>query len=115
MIANTLSITIAQRMRELATLRTIGASRRQVLGSVLLEALIVGVVASVAGLVLGLGLARGLDALFGSFGIDLPETGTVLAARTVVVSLLVGVIVTRAREPAPGPARHADRADRCRP
>ena len=93
-IANTLSITIAQRMRELATLRTIGASRRQVLGSVLLEALIVGIVASVAGLVLGLGLAKGLDALFGSFGIDLPETGTVLAARTVIISLLVGVIVT---------------------
>jgi putative ABC transport system permease protein len=93
-IANTLSITIAQRMRELATLRTLGASRRQVLGSVLLEALVLGVIASVIGLAVGLGLAQGLNALFGQFGIDLPETGTVLAARTVVVSLLVGVIVT---------------------
>jgi putative ABC transport system permease protein len=93
-IANTLSITIAQRMRELATLRTLGASRRQVLGSVLLEALVLGAIASVIGLALGLGLAQGLNALFGQFGIDLPETGTVLAARTVVVSLLVGVIVT---------------------
>ena len=93
-IANTLSITIAQRMRELATLRTLGASRRQVLGSVLLEALVLGIIASVIGLAVGLGLAQGLNALFGTFGIDLPETGTVLAARTVVVSLLVGVIVT---------------------
>ncbi|HEV8249385.1 MAG TPA: FtsX-like permease family protein [Gaiellaceae bacterium] len=93
-IANTLSITIAQRMRELATLRTLGASRRQVLGSVLLEALVLGLIASVIGLALGLGLAQGLNALFAQFGIDLPETGTVLAARTVVVSLLVGVIVT---------------------
>src|SRR5215211_769895 len=93
-IANTLSITIAQRMRELATLRTLGASRRQVLGSVLLEALVLGVIASVIGLALGLGLAQGLNALFAQFGIDLPETGTVLAARTVVVSLLVGIVVT---------------------
>src|SRR5215210_3956803 len=93
-IANTLSITIAQRMRELATLRTLGASRRQVLGSVLLEALVLGVIASVVGLAVGLGLAQGLNALFAQFGIDLPESGTVLTARTVVVSLLVGIIVT---------------------
>src|SRR5579859_7728352 len=57
-IANTLSITIAQRTRELATLRTLGATRRQVLRSVLLEAFIVGVLASVAGLFLGLALAK---------------------------------------------------------
>jgi putative ABC transport system permease protein len=93
-IANTLSITIAQRTRELATLRTIGASRRQVLGSVLSEALAVGVLASVVGLFLGLLLAKGLDALFVSFGIDLPRNGTVFATRTIVVSLLIGIVVT---------------------
>ena len=93
-IANTLSITIAQRTRELATLRTIGATQRQVLASVMIEALAVGVLASVAGLFLGLVLAQGLDALFVSFGIDLPKNGTVFATRTVVVSLIVGILVT---------------------
>ncbi len=93
-IFNTLSITVAQRVREFATLRTIGASRRQVLGSVVLEALAIGLAASVAGLFLGLGLAKGLDAVLGSFGLDLPSTGTVFAARTVVVSLVAGVAIT---------------------
>ena len=93
-IANTLSITIAQRTRELATLRTIGASRRQVLGTVLSEAFVVGVVASVVGLFLGLLLAKGLNSLFVSFGIDLPRNGTVFATRTIVVSLLIGILVT---------------------
>ncbi|HTO26454.1 MAG TPA: ABC transporter permease, partial [Gaiellaceae bacterium] len=93
-IANTLSITIAQRTRELATLRTLGATRRQVLSSVMLEALVIGLLASLVGLFLGLGLAKGLNALFVSFGIDLPQAGTVFATRTVVVSLLVGVVVT---------------------
>jgi putative ABC transport system permease protein len=93
-IANTLSITIAQRTRELATLRTLGATRRQVLVSVMLEAFVIGLLASLVGLFLGLGLAKGLNALFVSFGIDLPQAGTVFATRTVVVSLLVGVIVT---------------------
>jgi putative ABC transport system permease protein len=93
-IANTLSITIAQRTRELATLRTLGATRRQVLISVLVEAFVIGVLASVTGLFVGLGLARGLNALLVSFGIDLPQTGTVFETRTVVVSLLVGILVT---------------------
>ncbi len=94
MIFNTLSITVAQRTREFATLRTLGASRRQVLRSVFLEALVIGMLASVVGLVLGLGLAKGLNALFVALGIDLPKAGTVIAARTVVVSLAVGIIVT---------------------
>ncbi len=93
-IANTLSITIAQRTRELATLRTLGASRRQVLSSVLLEAFVIGAVASVTGLFAGLGLAKGLNALFVSFGIDLPQASTVFATRTIVVSLVVGVLIT---------------------
>ncbi|MDE3190592.1 MAG: ABC transporter permease [Acidobacteriota bacterium] len=93
-IANTLSITIAQRTRELATLRTLGATRRQVLLSVLLEALVIGVLAAIAGLFLGLGLAKGLNALFVHFGIDLPQAGTVFATRTIVVALAVGIVVT---------------------
>jgi len=95
-IANTLSITIAQRTRELATLRTLGATRRQVLRSVMLEALVIGLLASVVGLFAGLGLARGLNALLVSFGIDLPQTSTVFATRTIIISLLLGVLVTLA-------------------
>jgi putative ABC transport system permease protein len=93
-IANTLGITIAQRMRELATLRTLGATRRQVYWSVVLEAFVIGVIASVIGLFLGLGLAKLLNALFVWLGIDLPQVGTVFKERTVVVALLVGVVVT---------------------
>jgi putative ABC transport system permease protein len=93
-IANTLSITIAQRTRELATLRTLGATRRQVLASVLTEALVIGVIASLIGLFVGLGLARGLNSLLSSFGIDLPQTSTVFKTRTVIVALAVGVVVT---------------------
>jgi len=95
-IANTLSITIAQRTRELATLRTLGATRRQVLRSVMLEAFVIGLLASIVGLFAGLGLARGLNALLVSFGIDLPQTGTVFATRTIIISLLLGVLVTLA-------------------
>jgi putative ABC transport system permease protein len=93
-IANTLSITIAQRMREFATLRTIGGSRRQVLRSVMLEALVVGVMASLIGLFFGLAIAKGLNALFSGLGVEFPSGGTVFATRTIVVSLLVGVVVT---------------------
>ncbi len=93
-IANTLSITIAQRTRELATLRTIGATRRQLLRAVLLEAFVIGLLSSVVGLFLGLALAKGLNSLFVSFGIDLPQAATVFATRTIVVSLLVGVAIT---------------------
>jgi putative ABC transport system permease protein len=93
-IANTLSITIAQRTRELATLRTLGATRNQVLRSVLLEALVIGALASVTGLFLGLALAKGLNRIFVAFGIDLPQAGTVFATRTIVVALAVGIAVT---------------------
>jgi putative ABC transport system permease protein len=93
-IFNTLTITVAQRVREFATLRTIGGSRRQILGSVILEALVIGTLASIAGLFLGLGLAKGLTALFDSIGFDLPTTGLVFAGRTIVVSLLAGILIT---------------------
>ena len=93
-IFNTLSMTVAQRMRELATLRTLGASRKQVMRSVMLEGLITGLVAAIIGLFLGFLLAKGLNALFVAFGIDLPHQGTVFATRTVIVSLLIGVGIT---------------------
>ena len=93
-IANSLSITIAQRTRELATLRTIGASRRQVLASIVVEALVVGIVASVTGLFLGLLLAEALFWLFDAVGFTLPNTGLVFEPRTVVVALLAGILVT---------------------
>ena len=93
-IFNTISITIAQRTRELATLRTLGASRRQVRRSVMLESFVIGLAASAVGLFAGLGLAKGLNAVFVALGINLPQAGTVLAGRTIVVSLLVGTLVT---------------------
>jgi putative ABC transport system permease protein len=93
-IANSLSITIAQRTREFATLRTLGASRRQVLGSIVVEALVVGVAASVIGLFLGLGLARLLFWFFDLAGFTLPNTGLLLETRTVIFALSVGIVVT---------------------
>jgi putative ABC transport system permease protein len=93
-IFNTLSITIAQRVRELATLRTLGASRRQVLRSVLLEAAAIGVVASAVGIAVGIGLAKGLTEIFSALGLELPQSDPVYATRTFVVALVVGVGVT---------------------
>jgi putative ABC transport system permease protein len=93
-IANSLSITIAQRTREFATLRTLGASRRQVRRSILVESFVIGAIASVIGLGVGLALAQGLFALFNAAGVTLPNTGTVVKPRTIIVAILVGVIVT---------------------
>ena len=93
-IFNTLSITVAQRAREFGMLRTIGASRRQVLASVLTEALAIGTVASVIGLFAGLGLATLLESIFRATGVELPESGLVFATRTVIVSMLVGIVIT---------------------
>jgi putative ABC transport system permease protein len=93
-IFNTLSITIAQRTREFATLRTLGASRRQVLRSVVLEAFVSGLLASLIGLAAGLGIAWLLTIVFRAAGVDLPRTGTVFALRTVIVSLSMGTLVT---------------------
>jgi putative ABC transport system permease protein len=93
-IFNTFSITVAQRTREFATLRTIGASRRQVLGSVVLESLVIGLLASLIGLLLGVLLAEGIQSLFRLFDFELPSTERVFALRTVFVALLVGVGVT---------------------
>ncbi|HEX4527140.1 MAG TPA: FtsX-like permease family protein [Gaiellaceae bacterium] len=93
-IANSLSITIAQRTREFATVRTLGASRRQVLTSIVIEALVIGVLASVTGLFLGLGLAKGLFRLFNAVGFTLPNSGIVFGTSTIVIALAAGIIVT---------------------
>ena len=93
-IANTFSIIVAQRTRESALLRAIGASRRQVLWSVVVEALAVGVAASLAGLGGGIGIAIGLKALFKGFGFPLPTSGLVLTGASAAASVGVGVAVT---------------------
>jgi putative ABC transport system permease protein len=93
-IFNTFSITVAQRTREFGLLRTLGASRRQILRSVVFEGVLLGVGGSLLGLLGGIALAPALDQLFKSFGADLPDSGTVLETRTIVVSLLVGTSVT---------------------
>jgi putative ABC transport system permease protein len=93
-IYNTFSILVAQRTRELALLRALGASRRQVRTAVLGEALAVGLVASVIGVGFGFVIALGLQALLRSVGITLPTTGTVILARTIIVALVVGLGTT---------------------
>jgi putative ABC transport system permease protein len=93
-IANSLSITIAQRTREFATIRTLGGSRRQVLGSIVIEALVVGTLAAVSGLFLGLALAELLFWLFDAAGLTLPNSGLIFDTPTIVISLLVGILVT---------------------
>jgi putative ABC transport system permease protein len=93
-IFNTFSITIAQRTREFGLLRTLGASRSQIMRAVVEEGLMLGLLGAALGLLGGIALAPGLKALFKSFGVDLPATGIVIETRTVVVSVLVGVLVT---------------------
>jgi putative ABC transport system permease protein len=93
-IYNTFSITVAQRTREFAMLRTIGASRRQILASVIGEAFIIGLIASAAGILLGVGLAWGLGKLFAAVGFGLPATGLVLSWQTVAICLAVGIGIT---------------------
>jgi putative ABC transport system permease protein len=93
-IFNTLSITVAQRTKEFGLLRMIGASRRQILRSVVLEAVVIGFLASLMGIAAGFGLSKAIDALFRASDIDLPSAGTVFALRTVIVAIAVGVGVT---------------------
>jgi putative ABC transport system permease protein len=93
-IMNTFAITVAQRNQENGLLRALGATRRQVLGSVLIEAVAVGVIAALLGLAAGIAVAAGLKALLGVLSFDLPGGSLVLSAKTVVVSLLIGLGVT---------------------
>ncbi|CAN5430044.1 ABC transporter permease [soil metagenome] len=94
LIFNTFSITVAQRTREFAMLRTLGANRRQIVGSVIGEALLIGLAASALGLLAGIGFASVLDGLFKSLEIDLPKSGTVIATRTIIVSIGIGTALT---------------------
>ncbi|MFF8999152.1 ABC transporter permease [Streptomyces achromogenes] len=93
-IANTFTMLVAQRTRELALLRAVGASRRQVTRSVLVEAFAVGTVAGVAGLAAGIGIGAGLRSLLGSFGESVPDGPLVISPGTVVAALAVGIVVT---------------------
>jgi putative ABC transport system permease protein len=94
LIVNTFAMLVAQRMREMALLRALGASRRQVSGSVVLEAAILGLIGGVLGLALGILLAKGIVFAFAQFGLDLSAQTTIIAPRTVVVSIVVGVVTT---------------------
>jgi len=94
LIFNTFSITVAQRISEFGMLRTLGAARRQILTSVMVEALVIGLLGALLGIAGGFAIAAVINALFEAVGIDLPTTSLQLETRTVVVSLLVGVLVT---------------------
>ncbi|WP_330339543.1 ABC transporter permease [Streptomyces sp. NBC_00557] len=93
-IANTFTMLVAQRTRELALLRAVGASRRQVTRSVLVEAFAVGTVAGAAGLAAGIGIGAGLRSLLGSFGASVPDGPLVITPGTVAAALAVGILVT---------------------
>src|SRR6201997_4648690 len=105
MIFNTFSITVAQRTRENGLLRALGASKRQVLGTVLAEAAVVGIIASAIGLAAGVAVAAGLEALLNALGFGMPAGGIVFGIRTVIVAGLAGLTVTLAA--ALSPARKA--------
>jgi len=94
LIINTFSILVAQRSRELALLRALGASRRQVTRAVLLEAFVVALIGSTLGLLAGFGLAAGLKFLFARFGLDLSGSPLVFSPRTAIVAYVVGLVVT---------------------
>lgn len=93
-IYNTFAVIVVERTRELGLLRSIGCSTRQLVGSLVVEAAVVGLGASLAGLALGAGICIGLTKLFAATGMELPPAPLQLTARTVIVSLLVGVVVT---------------------
>lgn len=104
-IYNTFAIVLSQRTQELALLRTIGADPKQIRRSVLGEAAVIGLLASGGGILGGIGVARGLQALFNATGGSLPDSPTIIATRTIVAALVVGVGVTMLA--AIGPARRA--------
>ncbi|WP_371579724.1 ABC transporter permease [Streptomyces sp. NBC_01314] len=101
-IANTFTMLVAQRTRELALLRAVGASRRQVTRSVLIEAFVVGMVAAVTGLAAGVGIGAGMRALIGALGETVPDGPLVVSPGTVATALLVGVLITMVAAWLPG-------------
>lgn len=93
-IANTFTMLIAQRTKELALLRAVGASRRQVTRSVLVEAVVVGAVAAGIGLLAGIGIGAGLRSLMGSLGVTVPDGPLMVTPAAIIASLVVGIAVT---------------------
>ncbi len=93
-IYNVFSITAAQRQRESALLRAIGASRRQVTVSLLVEALIVGVLGSIIGFVAGIGLSRALSALLNAIGLEIPTSGLTIETGAITRTVLIGTVIT---------------------
>ena len=106
-IYNSFSILVAQRSKEMALMRAIGAGRRQVMGAVVLEAAVVGLIASVLGLAAGIGVAAGLQAMLNGMGLDLPSGGIVLTNKAIIASLVAGLGVSVAS--AVFPARRASK------
>jgi putative ABC transport system permease protein len=106
-IYNTFTIIVAQRLRELALLRALGASRRQVTRSVITEGVLVGFFASLIGVGFGIFVAVGLKAVFAAIGADLPSSALVIKPRTVIVPVVVGVLITTLSSW--GPARKASK------
>ena len=94
MIYTVFSITIAQRLRENALLRAIGASKRQVSTSMFVEAGVIGVIGSFLGFASGIGLSQALSALLNAFGVEIPTKGLSVSVSTLVITVLVGTIVT---------------------
>ena len=105
MMFNTFSITVQQRTRENGLLRALGASRGQILGSVLIEALAIGVLATIVGIFTGLAVALGLRNLLIAFGFDIPTQGLVVTSTTVIICIIMGLGVTAVS--ALSPARKA--------
>lgn len=93
-IYNVFSITTAQRLKENALLRAIGANKRQVVVAMMVEALIIGLLGSVLGFLSGIGLSRGLSALLNAFGIELPTTGLTIHTNRIVLTMIVGTVIT---------------------
>ena len=106
-IYNTFSITVAQRTRELGLMRALGASGSQVVRSVAVEAFVVGLFSSIVGLVLGIAIVKPLEGLLSAFGVDLPSGTMQILPRTIIVSIIVGTLVTFVS--AISPARRAAR------
>ncbi|MGQ4360455.1 ABC transporter permease [Streptomyces sp. SAS_272] len=101
-IANTFTMLVAQRTKELALMRAVGASRRQVTRSVLIEAFVVGTVAGVSGLVAGIGIGAGLRSLLGTLGATVPDGPLVVSPGTVATAMVVGVVITMVAAWLPG-------------
>jgi putative ABC transport system permease protein len=101
LIFNTFSITVAQRIREFGMLRTLGASSRQVMASVIVEALVLGLIASVVGIAAGLGFVQLIIGLFKAMGFSLPQSGTVITTEAIVIPIIVGMVSTLASAAVP--------------